>query len=280
MRFFFRHKVLLAVVIVIFLALTLSVVSALTGGHASPVSNALGSVFKPLQGAVAGLSDKIASVYGYIYQFDAVQAENEQLRKQIAKMEEEARLSQASNEENVRLRKLLGLAERRRDFKLETATITARDVSNWTSTFTLSRGANYGIEPKNCVINEEGFLVGIVSEVGANWATVTTLIDTDMEAGAFNFRSGQSAVAEGNFDLMRQGLLRLSYLAKDDDIKNGDLILTSGIGGVFPREIVIGVVQDVHTDETGISAYAVIKPSVDLNALSQVMVIKSFDISE
>jgi rod shape-determining protein MreC len=280
LRFFFRHKILLVAVAVILLSVIMSVVSALTGGYASPVSNALGSLFRPLQSAVVGLADQASSLYGYMYQYDNLEAENEELRQQIAHMEEEVRQSTAANEENARLRELLGLSARRRDLNWESATITARNVSNWASTFTLSRGSNYGFKPRDCVITSEGFLVGFISEVGQNWATVTTLIDSDMEAGAYNARTNQAAVAEGSFDLMRGGALRLSYLAKDDDVKNGDPILTSGIGGLFPRDLVIGTVMDMRTDETGISAYAIITPSVKLEELTQVFVVTSFDISE
>jgi len=266
--------------IIVLLVSILAFISALTGGYASPVSNALGNIFKPLQSTVVRLSDQLASVYGYMYQYDALQEENAELRKRIAEMEEEVRKSENLNDENARLRKLLGLSERRRDFVLDTATITARDVSNWSSTFTISLGSSGGIQPGNCVINEEEFLVGVVTEVGLNWAIVSTLIDTDMEAGAYNFNTKQETVAEGNFDLMRQGLLRLSYLSMDGDIKNGDLILTSGIGGMFPRDLIIGTIVDLQSDETGLSAYAVVKPTVDLDALTQVAIIKSFEISE
>jgi len=263
---------------VILLVCILAVVTA--QGYASPASSVLGGFFRPFQSAVVRLSDRVASLYGYMYEYDTLKEENARLHIQIALMEEEIRLSESSNEENARLRQVIGLKERRRDFSLESATITARDISNWAATFTISRGQIDGIAPHMCVINEENFLVGIVSEVGANWATVTTLIDTDIEAGAYNVRTKQAAVAEGSFDLMRQNLLRLSYLSKDDDVKNGDLILTSGIGGVFPRDIVIGTIVDMRADETGVSAFAVIRPRVDLDALTQVFIIKSFEIAE
>ena len=280
MGFLFKHKILLVAVAVILLVSVLAVVSALTGGYASPVSNALNNIFKPFQSAAVSLSDQLAAVYGYMYQYDALLEENERLRVRIAEMEEEVRLSESSNEENARLRKLIGVSERRRDFEWESATITARNFTNWFSEFIISRGADSGIQPGNCVVNEENFLVGIVIEVGSKQSVVATVIDTDMEAGAYNFRTGQMAVAEGNFDLMRQGLLRLSYLSKDDDVKNGDLIMTSGIGGVFPGNLVIGEVRDLRTDQTGITAYAIIEPKVDLDALTQVFIIKSFEISE
>ena len=278
MRHLFKHKILMVAAAVILLVCILAVVTA--QGYASPASSVLGGFFRPFQSAVVRLSDRVASLYGYMYEYDTLKEENARLHIQIALMEEEIRLSESSNEENARLRQVIGLKERRRDFSLESATITARDISNWAATFTISRGQIDGIAPHMCVINEENFLVGIVSEVGANWATVTTLIDTDIEAGAYNVRTKQAAVAEGSFDLMRQNLLRLSYLSKDDDVKNGDLILTSGIGGVFPRDIVIGTIVDMRADETGVSAFAVIRPRVDLDALTQVFIIKSFEIAE
>jgi len=280
LSFLFKHKILLVAVAVILLVSILAIVAAVTGGYASPVSNAVGNLFKPLQTAMVSVSDQVASYYGYMYEYDALKEENEQLRVQIAEMQEVVRESESALEENARLRVLQGLTEKRRDFELESATITARNVSNWASVFTISRGSADGIKPHDCVINEENFLVGVVTEVGQNWATVATVVDTDMEAGAYNTRTGQTGVVEGNFDLMRQGLLRLSYLSIGDDVKNGDRILTTGIGGVFPRDIVIGDVTDLRADDTGISAYAIIKPAVDLNGLTQVFVIKSFNISE
>ncbi len=262
------------------LAIVLAVVSALTGGYASPISNFFGAVFRPLQSAILGLTDGVASYYGYIYEFDAIQAENEQLRLQIARMEESARLSQKTNEENERLRKMLGLSERRRDLTVELCGITSWDSSNWASTFTINRGAADGIDPYDCVMTEENFMVGYVSRVEAHWSTVTTVIDTDMEAGAVIFRTGQTGVAEGNFDAMRQGLLQMTYLPKDIDLQIGDLVMTSGIGGVYPGELVLGTVTEVRTAETGISMVASVTPAVDFSRLKQVFVVKEFDISE
>ncbi len=264
----------------VLLAAVMAILTALTGGSASPVAAFWGAVAKPFQMFTVGVADSIASSHEATYRYDIVLQENAELKKRIAEMEEAERQSVATGEENDRLRKLLGLAERHRDFTWETAMITASGTSNWASTFTINKGSQQGLEPKMCVVTEEGFLIGFLSEVGPGFSIVTTLIDTDMECGAYISRSGDGAVVEGNFDLMRQGLLRLSYLSKDTDLRNGDLVLASGIGGVFPRDIVIGAIESVQVDSSGISAYAVIRPSVDLNRLTHVSIIKSFDISE
>ena len=280
MKRIFGNKVILVIILVVLLALGTLVVSAFSGGRSTPGEDAAGSILSPVQQAFGGLFDWLGSIYGYMYDYDSLKAENESLRRRIAEMEAASRESIQANEENARLRKLLELREKRRDFVLESADIVARDPSNWSSAFTIAKGSVHGIEPFACVITEEGFLVGYISEVGANWAIVTTLADTDMECGAYIFRTGEAAVAEGDFSLMREGLLKLTFLPRGSDIFDGDLVLTSGSGGIFPKDLVIGKVREVRTEVTGISSYAILTPEVDLDRLTQIFIVKSFDIAE
>ncbi len=116
--------------------------------------------------------------------------------------------------------------------------------------------------------------------MGTNWSIVTTVIDSDLELGAFIYRTREAAVAEGDFALMSEGLLKLTYLPEDTVLLNGDIILTSGVGGVYPKDLVIGTIKKVKTDSSGMGDYAVIEPKVDLNKLTQVFIITDFDISE
>ena len=275
---FNKRKLLIIAILVTATVLVLLVSSFFLKGMANPASNLLSGIYRPFQSLAAGLTQKVADVYGYLHEFDALKAENARLHVTIAEMEEKIRISESANEENKRLRELLGLAERRRDLDLESATIVAWISTSWASRFTINRGSQFGFEPYDCVIDERGNVVGFLSEVGSNWATVTTLLDTDMEAGARVFRTGEICVAEGNFDFMRQGLFQLSYLPKDIDLQNGDVILTSGVGEVFPRDLVLGSVEKVTFAETGISAVAQIRPAADFKALTQVFVVKSFAI--
>ena len=125
--------------------------------------------------------------------------------------------------------------------------------------------------------------MGVVSEVGFNWATVLTVVDTDIDMGGKVSRPGGNAAAavlEGDFSLMTQGRVKLSYLPEDTQLRAGDLILTSGRGGVYPPDLVVGSVESVQNDPSGMTRYAVVAPKADLNGLNQVFVIKSFDIVE
>lgn len=280
MKGFFRNRAALALLIAAIAILVLAVSSLMFRGEASPLANAVRVVMTPFRAVASGISDFISSCYTYIYEVEELKAENAELRKRIARMEEEVRESRQALEENARLREIAKLSERRRDFEFVMADIVSREASNWASTFTIGKGYAHGIEPFDCVINEEGFLVGYISEVGTNWSIITTLIDSDMELGAIIARTREAAVAEGDFALMSEGKLKLTFLPEDTVLLNGDVIYTSGVGGIYPKDIRIGTVVEVMADASGMGNYAVIEPAVDLDRLTQIFVITDFDISE
>ena len=196
-------------------------------------------------------------------------------------MEAEIRQARDDSAENERLKELLGLQEERPDLTedIVLATITEHAVTNWAATLTISRGTNDGLEVGDCVIDETGALVGTISAVGTNWATILTLVDTDTSLGAQVFRTGDLGVAQGDFSLMRENRLRLDYLPADCDLLGGDLVVTSGLGGFFPAGLVIGSVEELQMDDSGASSYAILAPAVDFSSLQQVVVIRSFDAS-
>ena len=170
--------------------------------------------------------------------------------------------------ENEALRELLELREQRRDLTFESAAVIDRESTNWTSALTLNRGTAHGVEKNDCV----------VSAVGYNWCTVLTVIDTDTELGARVFRTQEVAVAEGDLALMGEGKLKLSYLSADAQLLSGDVVTTSGLGGFYPGGLVIGTVESVRTGDDGLAQYAVLAPAARLGELSEVFIIKDFDI--
>ena len=120
----------------------------------------------------------------------------------------------------------------------------------------------------------------MVAELGENWCTVRTLIDAGTEMGGQLSRTGGAAILEGDLTLMGEGKLKLTYLPENSQLISGDLVETSGLGGVYPSGIVAGHVEEVRTDVSGMTEYAVIVPETDLDSLQQVFVIKDFDIVE
>ena len=252
----------------------LSFVSATSGF----LQNAVGVLTYPFRSAVTAVATWAEDKQRYYKDYSDLIAENEALRERVAELERDARQAEADREENALLRELLELREQRRDLTFESATVIDRESTNWTSALTLNRGTAHGVEKNDCVVSAEGDLVGVVSAVGYNWCTVLTVIDTDTELGARVFRTQEVAVAEGDLALMGEGELKLSYLSADAQLLSGDVVTTSGLGGFYPRGLVIGTVESVRTGDDGLAQYAVLAPAARLGELSEVFIIKDFDI--
>ena len=263
--------------IAVVIAVLLSVMVVLSSSSA-PLPNILGTIAAPFRAAGTAISGKFGEWRDYFTEFDALKEENLALKKELAALEAEVRQAEFFREENENLRKLIGLREHRWDLTFESALIVEGDTSNWESLFTVNKGTLHDIAVGDCVIDETGNLVGVISEAGLNWATVRTILDSDAQIGAQVFRSGAIAVAEGDFALMTDERLALNYLSSGSDIMNGDLIVTSGLGGYLPSQLVIGYVEELRTDDDGLSRYAIICPEADISSLEQVFVITDFTI--
>ncbi len=280
MKKFFQSSGGLVVLIALLLAALTLVVSLFFTGS-DPIANLVGVVTTPFRNAGAGVADWVEQRAQSKYHTQQLEEEVERLRRELADMEANAREGQQAIEENKNLRELLGLREKRRDLTdLESAYITAHTLSNWESSFTISKGTQHGVEVNQCVIDACGNLVGVVSDTGLNWATITTLVDTNLDMGGMLARNDTAAILEGDFSLMEQGRLKLSYLPEDTELLAGDVVVTSGKGGVYPSSIVVGTVESMRNDPSGMTRYAIVVPKTDLSALKQVFVIKSFEIVE
>jgi rod shape-determining protein MreC len=249
-------------------------------GRSGPLSGVANSLRVPIQGAVGSVVDWAQGIYGYIYQYDKLVAENESLRSQLAEAQAQVRESAEALEENVRLRTLLGYLEKNTTFVTESAMITSWDASNWVSAFTISKGTKQGIELGDCVITESGMLVGQVYELGPSWASVRSLIDVNMDAGVLVGDGSIPALLVGDYALMQEGKCKLSYFTEDVTLFVGDSVVTSGRGGAFPSGIVVGTVEELRSEAGGQKYYAVVDPAVDMSLLSQVFIIKDFEVIE
>lgn len=268
---------------ILFAAAVISVALAVMSffsNTSSPLANAANTLASPFRAAYTAVADWFNDKQKYYKDYTALEEENAALRKENAEMEETVRQARADREENKRLRELLNLREQRRDITsdMEAAYITEHSVTNWTSSLTLNKGTAHGVENGDCVIDETGALVGIISEVGYNWSTLLTLVDTDTSLGAKVFRTDDLGVVQGDFTLMGGNRLRLDYLPADCQLLGGDLVVTSGLGGYYPSDLVIGSVVEVQMDDSGAASYAILEPKVDFDSLTEVFIIKSFDI--
>ena len=275
MKDFFRRNGFWLLVIAFLLSVLIGISSALMGGNADPLSDLVSAVTAPVRNGVSAVADWAGGVSRYVFHYGEMEQELQDLEKKVAELEGELREGQEAIQENARLRELLGLRSKRQDLTFESAKVTARSASNWQSTLTLSKGEEAGLQPGNCVITSTGVLVGVVSEVGSH-----TAIDTSMEMGGIITRTNSAGVLEGDFALMKEGRLKLSYLPDGAQLVAGDEVLTSGKGDVYPSGLVVGQVEGVFSDASGMNRYAVVAPEVALDTLVEVFVIKDFDIVE
>lgn len=267
-------------IIVLAVALLAGVGAAVLKGNAGPLRNTAGAMRTPMQRMVSSVSEWLEGIYGRIYEYDRLVAENERLRAELVEAQEEARDGQSAIEENDRLRNLLEFKEKHSDMTLESAKIVAWSSSNWGSSFTISKGAAAELEVGDCVITEYGVLVGQITELGENWATVSTVIDVSTSIGAMVFQNGSTGLVVGDFAMMQDGCAKLTYLAEGASVFAGDDVMTSGSGGTFPAGLVVGKVKSVQAEAGGQIEYGEVEPGCDLGSLVQVFVVKDFEVVE
>ena len=278
-RYLFRYGLRLAAVALI-AALAAVILKGVLNGRAGFLRNAEGELKAPVEQATAAALNWMQDIYGYIYQYDRVVEENNALRAENAELRQQVRDYAELEAENERYRALWGWTEKRRSLELVSARLVSWDASNYTSAFTISKGADAGIEVGDCVVSEYQALIGQVVELGDNWATVRTVIDVDMDVGALVGDYSYAGMITGDFALMRLGRTKLAYLTSGSQIFAGDEVLTSGAGGAFPAGLWIGTVETVMTESGGQVTYGVVEPACDLAAVSQVFIIRSYEVVE
>lgn len=259
------------------ISVALAAMSLLSTTSSAPLVNLANTLASPFRSAYTAAASWFNDKQNYYRDTTALLAENEALRRRIAQLEAAVRQAEDDSKENEALREALEVRRQRRDFEFEPAVITERVATNWTSSLTMNKGTSHGVEAGDTVIDGTGNLVGLVQEAGWNWCSVLTIVDTDTSLGAQVFRTKDLGLAVGDFSLMESGRLRLEFPA-GCQLLGGDLVQTSGLGGYYPSGLVIGTVEEILVDDSGAASYAILVPSADFSSLTEVFIIKSFDI--
>ena len=249
-------------------------------GHGEPIRTAVNTILSPIRGVFSDAGDGIRDISAYITEFDALKAENERLRSQLASMEDTIRAAELTLEENAFLREFLSLKESHNDYRFLKCEIVASDASaGYRRTLTLNAGTVEGAAVGYPVITPSG-VVGRITEVGGNWAKAAPITELSSAIGAYVERSGDSGVAEGSYLYRDAGQLLFNYLEENADIIIGDRIRTSGVNSYYPRGLLIGEITEILTDPATGARSAVITPTSPLSDLRDVMVLTDFAIYE
>lgn len=277
MRHLFSTRVRVVIIVVLLLAVGLSVIGSLIGVDLP--GTLVQSVLAPIRTGVSYLTDSAQQFYDYIFRFEAISAENAALKEQLAQMEDDARQSGAIARENERLRQLLELKQSHEDFELVDGYIISWSSNDWSSTVTINRGTNAGLDVGMCAITGSGQVVGIISSVGPNYAVIKTVLDSSIEISATLSSSGSAGyngMVKGGYSSGLSGLLRMNYLPSNSVIHNNDQVVTTG-STVYPRGLILGYVIDAGYEDTGIAMYALLRPAADISSLEQVFIVTSYN---
>ena len=275
MKNLFQNKFMIVlIVIAILLVGTTSFISAL--GYTSYVRNAIGIVLTPVQKGLNFVFDGFEDIFSSKEKYEDLRKENEELKQQLAKNEEELANAKLALQENESLKEFFGIKEEHIDCKFENAKITGRQSTTYNVLYTIDKGTYHGITPGMPVIDKYGVL-GCVSEVGLTWAKVTCITEPDVSLGATVERNGESGICSGTFAASKKGFCVLSYLNKTTSIETGDRIVTSDESSMFPKGLLIGTVESIETDSLTRERIAYVKPAADLENANSVMVITEFE---
>ena len=248
-------------------------VSFLENDAVSPIRQASGFVITPIQKGINGFGSWLSGLTDNFEDAVSLRKENEELQAKVDTLTEENTQLVQDKEELTRLRELLSLDEQYDDYEKVGARVIAKESGNWFQLFTIDKGSSDGIQ-KDCNVISGGGLVGIVTEVGPNWATVRSIIDDNSNVSAMVSTTSDQCIIAGDLRLIDEGSLNLVKLTDSDNkVHVGDKVVTSYISEKFLPGILIGYISELNNDSNNLTKSCYITPVVDFRHLQEVLVI-------
>lgn len=238
----------------------------------TPLRTGVGYVLIPVQSGVNSVGSAIYGEITDLSKLHSAQKENKEMKDIITQLTEENTRLQSEELELNRLRKLYGLDQQYGQYEKVGARVIANDSSNWFQVFRIDKGSKDGIAV-NMNVMAGGGLVGIVMDVGANYATVRSIIDDSSRVSSMAMQSGDSCIVAGDLTLFKEGRLRITNVLKDSDLKDGDKIVTSNISSVFLPGLLVGYAADITNDSNNVTKSGYLVPAAEFDSLQEVLVI-------
>ncbi len=267
---FFKKKVLKILITIISVILVLSLVAHFGD---NPLQRAANTVMSPVFSVLYRVVTPIREFSGYVKKAPKYEQEIEDLKTQLNTLKIENKSRESYITENRRLKELLDLRDGTMSgYETVTARVVSYEPNSWYDTVMLNKGTNSGIEKDDIVVTALG-VVGRITELGTNWAKVSTVINTSNSVGIKLSRTGDVGVVSGDANFAEDKNCKLEYLSNDKNLIKGDILVTSGLGGIYPADLIIGKVKEIKSDSAGNLEYAVVEPSVDFSSLYEVLII-------
>ena len=253
------------------LCIMMIVLSSVKDGFMNPLRNAVGTVLVPIQSGVNYVGYKLYSRWEKHKTLLEAEAENEKLTANL--LTEENNILKQNEEELKRLRELYSLDQEYLQYEKVAARVIAKDSENWFQVFRIDKGSKDGIMVDQNVMAKGG-LVGIVTDVGLNYATVRSIIDDESRVSCMGIQSSDTCIVAGDLQLFEEGRLRITNMKKEAVIQDGDRIVTSNISSKFLPGILVGFAIGIEEDEKRLMKNGYLIPAADFTDIREVLVLK------
>ena len=230
----------------------------------------------PFQKAAAVVSGSVSSLWEKYANIDNIMAENETLREENAELRQQMVDYDRVKAENEAYKALESIQSQRPEMTCLSGFVIGRDPLDSFYGFTLDRGSLDGVAVNDAVISDDGYLIGMVVEAGATSCKVMTILHPNFNAAGVVSRTRDNGIITGSADYAADGLCILSNLSRGTLTKANDQVITTGLGGVFPPDVLVGVVQELVPEASGKSTIAVLKPGADPRTVKHVFIITNY----
>ena len=236
-----------------------------------------GSTLNPVQKVAYGFNRGVKDFVDFFLNFSDVRDENKELKKENDKLKAEIDEYSKLKEENERLQKVLNFKDEKNNYDYIGTNIIGISGDSILNGYIVDRGKDDGIEKGMVVISADG-LVGQVSSVGKNWAIVQCIVNENVKVAVMvDSTRENTGILQGYKDYFNNNLAKVLNLPMDSEVKEGDVIVTSGLGGYYPKEIKIGEVVSVEEDRVKVMKSAIVKPYVDFNKIEELFIVAPKD---
>lgn len=236
----------------------------------SYIESVASSVINPVQRIFVDLKNKIQGNSAYFSNMESIMQENEELKSKNSELETALRELEIIKAENTKLQEYMNLTQKYSSYNTIPAYVINRDVSNYSSTLILNVGEKDGIKENMTVIADKG-LVGHVISVENSTCKVQVIIDPASTVSCTISTTGESIICKGTLE--NNQILRASYIPTGAELIQGDKVYTSGIGGIYPKGIIIGDIKEIITTSNITDRYAIVEPVVDFSKVDTVLLI-------
>ena len=253
-----------------------SVFAVASRSGSSPFTKITAVVFGPLSRASSYVTAQLSDLPVSFRSSSALAAQVEQMQGEIDSLKKQLVDYENAKHKNEFYQEFLEINEEHSDYVFAEAAIIGRDAANHLSTFTLNKGSSDGISVNDPVIYGK-YLVGVVASVAPTRCTVNTILNPKVNVSAYEIRTRDLGFVSSTVALAQDGYCHMPGLSTATAVTSGGIVCTSGVGGIYPRDLIIGTVVDIVNGTVDISASAVIEPGADLDSITDVFIITEFD---